>query len=78
LFNIEIRFRVKTIDERGKVIGGHKRDCKDRQGRYVGYKNGLNLNMDLVKCKKWAMGNIDLRTQKLVEQRIKLFQINKQ
>jgi len=54
-----------------------KKNRKDRKGRRVGYKNGLNLNKDLVKYKKWTVENIELRTQKLVDQTIKLFKINK-
>ena len=53
-----------------------KRDRKDRQGRYVGYRNGLKLNEDLVDLRKWSVEEIENRTRKLVDQAISLFQMN--
>jgi len=45
-----------------------KRDRVDRQGRAVGYKNGLKLNEDLAAAAGWSVGQIDSRTDKLVQQ----------
>ena len=53
-----------------------KRDRKDREGRYVGYRNGLNLNADLVECSTWSIEQIETRTQKLVRQAKNLFSLN--
>ncbi len=50
-----------------------KRDRLDRQGRFVGYKNGLKLNEDLAKAETWNVNKIDARSQKLVEQVMKVF-----
>lgn len=52
-----------------------KRDRVDRQGRPVGYKNGLRLNEDLASATSWSVELIDRRTEKLVEQVIKLFRL---
>jgi uncharacterized protein with ParB-like and HNH nuclease domain len=50
-----------------------KRDRKDKQRRYVGYKNGLYLNEDIAKAEKWDIENINSRTTKLVEETLNLF-----
>lgn len=50
-----------------------KRDRVDRQGRAVGYKNGLKLNEDLAASAGWSIVQIDSRTDKLVAQVIQIF-----
>ncbi len=50
-----------------------KRDRKDRQGRCLGYLNGLYLNEDLAKTDKWNIESIDSRTSKLVGETLNLF-----
>lgn len=50
-----------------------KRDRKDQSGTLVGYRNGLNLNEDLVSVEAWTMELIEKRTEKLVELAIKAF-----
>lgn len=52
-----------------------KRDRVDRQGLQVGYKNGLKLNEDLATATSWSVEQIDLRTNKFVQQVIKLFKL---
>ena len=52
-----------------------KRDRTDRQGRAVGYKNGLKLNEDLAAAQSWSVAQIDARTTKLVEQVMALFKL---
>lgn len=54
-----------------------KRDRTDRQGRSVGYKNGLKLNDDLANVATWSVDQIDARTTKLVTQAIALFKLNR-
>lgn len=44
-----------------------KRDRKDSNGTNVGYRNGLNLNDDLVSVNCWTKDQIVTRTAKLVE-----------
>lgn len=50
-----------------------KRDRKDSNGAYVGYRNGLNLNADLVSMDTWTKGQIEARTAKLVELALRAF-----
>ena len=50
-----------------------KRDRTDRKGRYVGYKNNLNLNRELAKAKRWTVEQIQARTESLAEDTMKLF-----
>lgn len=52
-----------------------KRDRVDRQGRAVGYKNGLKLNEDLAASAGWSAVQIDSRTDKLVQQVTQLFKL---
>ncbi|KJS33044.1 MAG: type I restriction-modification system protein [Desulfatitalea sp. BRH_c12] len=52
-----------------------KRDRTDRQGRAVGYKNGLKLNEDLAAVQTWSLAQIDARTNKLIEQVKVLFKL---
>ena len=52
-----------------------KRDRMDPQGRAVGYKNGLKLNEDLATATGWSVDQIDLRTEKLVQQVTQLFKL---
>lgn len=53
-----------------------KRDRTDRQGRSVGYKNGLKLNEDLATAKKWSVEQINSRTTKLADQSLELFKLD--
>jgi uncharacterized protein with ParB-like and HNH nuclease domain len=52
-----------------------KRDRMDRQGRYVGYKNGLSLNADLATMDSWTTDKIDDRTRLLVEQVLSIYRL---
>lgn len=54
-----------------------KRDRVDRQGRAVGYKNGLKLNEDLAAAAGWSVDQIDSRTDKLVQQVTQLFKLQR-
>lgn len=50
-----------------------KRDRKDSNGANVGYRNGLNLNDDLVGADSWTKEQIVARTEKLVELALQAF-----
>lgn len=52
-----------------------KRDRKDTNGAYIGYKNGLNLNKDVCDKSEWTIDIIKKRTTDLVDQIVQLFQI---
>jgi len=50
-----------------------KKNRKDSKGNYVGFKNGLALNADVVEAAQWTEDEINARTEKLVKQVVKLF-----
>lgn len=50
-----------------------KRDRKERNGAHVGYRNGLNLNDDLVSVDIWTKEQIEARTEKLVDLAVEAF-----
>ena len=50
-----------------------KRDRTDRQGRTLGYKNGLKLNAELATAEAWSVEQIDGRMTTLVDQVMRLF-----
>jgi len=52
---------------------GKKRDLKDDNGNYIGYKNGLYLNEDIKGKEKWSVDDIKARTAKLVAEAVDLF-----
>lgn len=52
-----------------------KRDRKDNDGNYIGYKNGLNLNADLASADDWTATKISNRTDMLVEKILQIFRI---
>ncbi|HMD54127.1 MAG TPA: HNH endonuclease family protein, partial [Phycisphaerae bacterium] len=52
-----------------------KRDRKDTDSKFVGYKNGLHLNSELRKKDSWTVQDIETRTKSLVKEAIKLFAI---
>ncbi len=49
-----------------------KRDRK-KEGKFIGYKNGLYLNEELKNAKVWETKNIQDRTDKLVKETLKIF-----
>lgn len=51
-----------------------KRDRK-KDGKFIGYKNGLFLNEDLRNKKKWTKKDIIERTEKLVSLAKKIFKM---
>lgn len=44
-----------------------KNNRTNKDGNYVGYKNGLKLNEDVVDQSSWKVNNIEKRTEKLVK-----------
>ncbi|MGS2724908.1 DUF262 domain-containing protein [Porticoccus sp. GXU_MW_L64] len=50
-----------------------KRERTDKQGRPVGYKNGLKLNAELALKESWQVADIDERTELLIHKVLKLF-----
>ena len=54
-----------------------KRDRADREGRSVGYKNGLKLNEELAKTERWSIPQIEVRTSKIVDRAMVLFKLER-
>ncbi len=52
-----------------------KRDRTDREGRTVGYNNGLKLNEDLATAQNWSVEQINHRTKNLVQEVVELFKM---
>lgn len=51
-----------------------KRDRMDKKNeRYIGYKNGLEINEDIAKMDKWTIDNIVKRTDKLLGELLAMF-----
>ena len=50
-----------------------KRDRKDANGANVGYRNGLNLNDELINTDTWTGEQIQKRTERLVKLTLKAF-----
>ena len=52
-----------------------KRDHKDKEGRFIGYKNGLEINSEIAKKHYWTVDDIKERTKKLVEKLMLVYQL---
>ena len=50
-----------------------KRDRKDASGKFVGYRNGLELNAELANAASWTGSDIEKRTQVLVQRALEKF-----
>ena len=50
-----------------------KRDRKDSEGRFIGYKNGLSLNEVLAQRSIWTSADIREKTESLAERILKRF-----
>lgn len=59
----------------GRLSLEEKRDKRDSEGNYIGYRNGLTLNEDLKDTQSWTADDIDKRTEKLVTRATDLFQL---
>jgi hypothetical protein len=44
-----------------------KMDRKDSKGNWIGYRNGLNLNADVVSESEWTADHIAKRTERLAD-----------
>ena len=52
-----------------------KRDRKNQNGQYIGYRNGLNLNDDVCDKETWTIDVIEKRTERLVKEIIQMFSL---
>ncbi|CAM3439059.1 DUF262 domain-containing protein [Mycobacterium frederiksbergense] len=51
----------------------YKKTRKDIKGKYVGFKNGFDLNSDVVAASQWTETEIENRTEKLAKRALDLF-----
>jgi hypothetical protein len=51
----------------------YKKNRKDIKGKYVGFKNGFDLNSDVVSASQWTEDEIEIRTKKLAKRALELF-----
>ena len=52
-----------------------KRDRKDTNGNFIGYRNGLNLNAGVFTESVWTFDVIKARTDKLVKKILEMFKL---
>jgi len=52
-----------------------KKDRKDNYGHEIGYRNGLNLNADIVAEPEWTVDRIIARTDRMVAKALTLFSL---
>ncbi len=52
-----------------------KKERKNKDGNYVGYRNGLKLNESVVNQEKWTVDNIKARTKTMVEYALDTFKL---
>lgn len=50
-----------------------KRDRKNQNGHYIGYRNGLSLNDDVVCREDWTVEAIKTRTDRMVQEILQMF-----
>lgn len=50
-----------------------KKECKDDNGNYIGFRNGLSLNEDVASENEWTVDKIKNRTNKMVKDILELF-----
>lgn len=50
-----------------------KKERKDANGHYIGYRNGLNLNSDVCDKDKWTVDIIKSRTNRMVKEILAMF-----
>lgn len=59
------------IDKRDRKI----KDEKNKDGKYIGYRNGLFLNEDVVNQENWTIDKINNRTDKIIDILMDLFKM---
>lgn len=51
-----------------------KRDRKNKEGYFIGYKNGLEINREIASKDKWTIEDIKARTTDLVDRLMKTYE----
>ena len=55
-----------------------KKERKDSNGAFIGYRKGLNLNVDVCDKSEWTVDMISARTDTLVTQILAMCQVQSQ
>lgn len=50
-----------------------KRDRKNKEGKYIGYKNGLGINNDIANKDTWTIEDITARTKVIVDKLVEMY-----
>lgn len=72
LGNLSITAYNSTLGNKSFI---EKRDRTDSTGRFIGYRNGLNLNADVADKEQWSVECIRARTERLVQETLNLFRL---
>lgn len=59
----------------GNLSFAKKRDRVDKDGKFIGYRNGLSLNEELKDLDHWGEREIEARTEALVREALVLFEL---
>ncbi len=68
--NLTITGYNSTLGNKGFA---EKKERKDNNGNYIGYRNGLNLNEDVCDKNAWTVEMIQTRTDRLVNDIMNMF-----
>ena len=66
-----------TVTGYNSALGNYsfeqKRDRTNKEGKFIGYKNGLEINRELAVKDSWTVEDIVDRTKRLVEEVTEMF-----
>ncbi len=52
-----------------------KQEKKNKEGKFIGFKNGLAINEEIKDIDSWSKPEIEARTQKLVDDALGVFKL---
>jgi len=52
-----------------------KQERKNKDGKYIGFKNGLTINEEIKDVPRWTKEDIEQRTEQLVDRALEIFQL---
>ena len=74
---LELSDNKLTITGYNSTLGNksfaEKKERKDANGHFIGYRNGLNLNDDVCDTSEWSVEIIKARTERMVAEIMKMF-----
>lgn len=85
--NLANEYRSQYVHKLGNLtLTGHnsqlsnmsfeKKKNREKEGKKIGYKNGLWLNKELSEAKGWTIDDIESRTKMLINKALKLFSLD--